>query len=266
MILCSASASTMSGWIAKSENEATGAGSVTVAAAVSASAASALRSSGVVVASVTSVMGLFRSAGARAPAQGLWADRRSSGGGLRRGLRALATSRNWGHRADRAPWDTRHSTVRLASHGAHLDRGPDLPRSGGRPPGRPRLRRADRVHPDGRRLRPRADAVAEVVDGGPGQHRVRAVLRARRAHALARHRPGCRDGAVRGAVRLVPRAHEAQGLARGAGQGLRGRRHRQGLLPRDVAVRRRRHPRRDGPGARRRRRESTSSSGSCATP
>ena len=79
---------------AKSAKEATGGGSVTVAAAVSASSASALRSSLVVVASVTSVMGLFRSAGARAPAQGLWADRRSSVGGLRRGRRALATSRN----------------------------------------------------------------------------------------------------------------------------------------------------------------------------
>ncbi len=81
VILCSASASTMSWWIGKSENEATGSGSVTTWATVSAKMASALASSGSVVASVTSVMGLFRSAGAHAPAQGLWADRRSSGGG-----------------------------------------------------------------------------------------------------------------------------------------------------------------------------------------
>ena len=37
VILCSASASTMSGWIGKSENDATGGGSVTVSMAVSAS-------------------------------------------------------------------------------------------------------------------------------------------------------------------------------------------------------------------------------------
>ncbi len=64
---CSASAATMSGWMAKSEKEGSG-------------AAGAAGASSGVVASVTSVMGvLFRSAGARgAPAQELRADRGSS--------------------------------------------------------------------------------------------------------------------------------------------------------------------------------------------
>ena len=95
--------------------------------------------------------------------------------------------------------------------------------------------------------------LAEVGDGRPGEHRVRPVLRARRAHALPRHRPRGRDGAVRRALRGLPRADQAQGLDRGARQGVRRRRHREGLLSRDVGVRRRGHEVGDGAGARRRR-------------
>ena len=55
-------------------------------------------------------------------------------------------------------------------------------------------------------------------------------------------RPGGGDGAVRRARSTPSTSAPGPRLARGAGQGLRRRRHRQGLLPRDVGLRRRRDP------------------------
>ena len=50
-------------------------------------------------------------------------------------------------------------------------------------------------------------------------------------------RPRERDGPVRRGPRRLPRAHPAEHLARGPGQGLRRRRDRHRLLPRDLRVR-----------------------------
>ena len=58
----------------------------------------------------------------------------------------------------------------------------------------------------------------------------------------ARGRPVRGDGAVPCAGRRVPRAHRAVGLAREPDQGLRRRRARRGLLPRDRRLSRRRRP------------------------
>ena len=139
----------MSGWIAKSANDGDG-------RRPRARGLGGRRDLVGRVASVTSVMGLFRSAGARCAVAGAAGRSEVFGGRAASGTPGARHVKELGSSCRPGTVDTAHSTVRLRSHGAHLDRGPHLPRRRRRPAGRPRLRRADRVHPDGGRLRPRA--------------------------------------------------------------------------------------------------------------
>ena len=123
--------------------------------------------------------------------------------------------------------------------------GPRVPRRGGRPARRDRVRRDLGVRAAHRGREDGADAARTRSSWRGWPSRSSPTSSALRAPAhRARRRPVRGDGAVRHAVRRLPPPHRAVGLARGPDQGVRRRRARRGLLPRDRRVPGRGHPRR----------------------